>query len=61
MRVVLAAALAAALASVVTPAASALPPECDRYADKPCFTFCEVWNEYVERLWLEPIPPTSGC
>lgn len=54
--------LAAALAVAALPAAAAaLPPECDRYADKPCFTLCEIWHDHVERLWTDPIPPTDGC
>jgi hypothetical protein len=51
------AAVAAAPLLALTPA-SALPPDCERYGDKPCFTFCEIWHE------LEPLfsdTPVTGC
>lgn len=54
-RILVAAAFAAA--SLPT-AASAFPPHCEKDADKPCFTFCEIYHD-VEALFTET--PVSGC
>lgn len=50
-RVLAAAAVAGCLAASsfrLTPAAAVT--ECDRYGDKPCVVFCEVFDEWWERL-----------
>lgn len=30
--------------------AAALPPECDRYGDRPCIVLCEIYHEYLAPL-----------
>lgn len=51
--------VAAALAVASVPVtATAFPPHCEKYADKPCFTFCEIYQD-IEPLF-DPTP-VSGC
>lgn len=59
MRVTLALAALAAAALPAT-AAQAFPPDCDRYADKPCYTAREALCDaegILAPLWLEDLPP----
>jgi hypothetical protein len=64
MRLSLAGSLALAASALLLPApASAFPPDCERYGDKPCIVLCEWldgWYENVERL-LEDAPPKPFC
>lgn len=49
-----------AAATAFAPAATAFPPECDKYGDKPCYTArelaCDV-DGVLAPLWLEELPP----
>ena len=51
--------LLAALLAVPVPAAGAFPPDCDRYADQPCFTVREILCDVdgvLAPLWLDDLP-----
>ncbi|HEX8003529.1 MAG TPA: hypothetical protein VF519_12615 [Mycobacteriales bacterium] len=47
----------------VIPALGASAVECDRYGDKPCVVFCEVyaeWHTQLQRLVEDPPDPACG-
>jgi len=59
----LAATALAAVALSVAPA-NALPPDCERYGDKPCFTVCEIvgdLNDTIQKLVVDPVPAPALC
>lgn len=57
------AALAVSASISLSLPASALPPDCERYGDKPCILLGEIVHEYCDelhKLLLEP-PPVHVC
>lgn len=55
--------VSAAFALSSIPSASALPPNCERYGDKPCIVFCEIYGDswrYVQML-VDGAPPDPLC
>lgn len=56
--------IAVALVAVPLAPASALPPDCERYGDKPCILVCEQlgedWYRPVQML-VENAPPKPFC
>jgi hypothetical protein len=64
MRRALTASALAAIALSMTPTANALPPDCERYGDKPCFTVCEILgdvNDAIQKLVVGPVPAPQFC
>jgi hypothetical protein len=57
--------VAAVLACAAAPAvpATALPPDCERYGDKPCIVFCEVYGDSWRpvQMLVENAPPDPFC
>lgn len=60
---VIAVALGAVGSAATTTPASALPPDCERYGDKPCILLSEVVAEYCHELHklLTNPPPAGPC